>query len=74
MKKTEDAIVAYLETYGQPQSYEAIRETLDSLGYKSVERTDVEALVDAKMIRRVVDGDDGRGGKMVAYAPRSFKG
>lgn len=74
MKKTEDAIVAYLERYGQPQSYQAIAAHLEDHGYVDYTKEDVDALVESGLINKVEDGVDNRGEPMIWYAPVSTAG
>ena len=69
MKEIDQAIVDYLENYGQPQTYEAIAEYLAGSGFEDYSREDVEALVKAKEIEHADGGVDYRGEPVTLYAP-----
>jgi len=71
MKKMEQAIVDYLETYGQPQTMQAILDHLTELGYKEHSWADVEALVADKVIQHADGGVGSRGEPILLYAPNS---
>ncbi len=71
-----DAIVTYLETFGQPQFVWSIRDALLEQGV-SVEDGDLTPYLDdlakAKTIRAVDGGVNAAGVDQTMYAPHSFK-
>jgi len=69
MKKMADAITDYLETYGQPQTMQAILDHLTEAGYKDHTWAEVEALVADKAIKHADGGVDSRGEPITLYAP-----
>lgn len=73
MKKHDKAIIEYLEMFGQPQTWEAIRDRMADMGYEGVERDDVDALVSDKEITIADGGVDSRGEAVTLYAPKGFK-
>jgi len=74
MTKLEKAVVEYLETFGQPQTLQAILDFLAGENFKDYSWADVEALVADKQIKHADGGVDERGEKVTLYAPLSFKG
>lgn len=68
----EDAIITYLETFGQPQSVAAIAENVAP----ELERAELDAtledLVAHKRIQRIEAGTHSNGNPTVEYAPLSF--
>lgn len=73
----EDAIVAYLETYGQPQFLWSIISALQADG-PALDPIDVQAHLDALVLNgriKTVDGGVNAGGTpQVCYAPLGFNG
>lgn len=71
MPEKQDAVVAFLETYGQPQQASTIQYVLRENGVE-VELPDLDAMVEAGAIKKVVDGVHANGDPMEHYAPNAF--
>lgn len=68
MKRIERVVTDYLSKYGQPQTYASIVQAAADAGEK-LERADLEAMADAKLIGRADGGVDNRGEPVTLYVP-----
>jgi hypothetical protein len=72
----DEAIVDYLETYGQPQFAHSIRGHLEETGGLDAAwlQSDLDRLVEEGKIKTVDGGVDAGGNPQVCYAPLDFNG
>lgn len=74
MLKLEDAVVAFLEIYGQPQQYSVIADHLAEKGYVEYSKDDLDGMVEDRLIQKFADGVLANGEPMMHYAPLAFGG
>lgn len=72
MLKVDDAIVQFLEQYGQPQRYQVVHDFLREAGYVNFDITDMDRLANDGVIQILEDGVEANGDPMVHYAPLSY--
>lgn len=72
MLKLEDAVVKFLETYGQPQQYSVIADHLANEGYANYSKDDLDGMVEDRLIQTFADGVQANGEPMMHYAPLAF--
>lgn len=75
MASINETIVAYLERYGQPQTFDAIRSYLNERDFVADDlRERLDALVDSGEVQAVDGGVNEKGDQLTIYAPAAFVG